>query len=266
MALCGPGTYVPTREKKLEALCCYQKLFRHLIPTDRILSSSHLWQGDLHGGNIFVDPAEPTKIFGIADWQSTELAPLYFQARQPHIIDYGGPPMTGLQRPQRFETTGPLDSEDGRRANALYLQQSLCSLYNTWTHHHNPHLFSALQFPQTSSFDLLLLARNLLVDGEATYLARVAELEAVWCALPGFKGFDFPLSFMEEERAQMQLDVDGALRGMGAMQAIREDLGELFPNQGLVRDDQYDEAVDALAQMKDLVIAEYAKTESERGE
>lgn len=51
---------------------------------------------------------------------------------------------------------------------------------------------------------------------------------------------------------------------MEAMRSIRESIGELFPEQGIVRPDQYEETMDALAQMKDQVIEEFAGTEQER--
>ena len=51
--------------------------------------------------------------------------------------------------------------------------------------------------------------------------------------------------------------------GVEAMRSIREGMGELFPEQGIVRPDQHEEALYALAQMKNQVIQEYARTEQE---
>ncbi|TVY87186.1 Altered inheritance of mitochondria protein, mitochondrial [Lachnellula willkommii] len=264
ITLCGPGTYQPTREKKLHALNCYLKLIKFLLPTDRSIASSHLWHGDLHVANIFVNPSNHTEIVGLIDWQSTELSPLYFHARQPHIIDYDGPPVHGLERPQPPKDTEQLDPNAKRHAKALYLQQSLCSLYNTLSHHQNPRLYAALEFQQTTSYLLLLLARNLLVDGEATYLLQVAELEATWDTLPSAKNSAYPFSFSTAERQAMEVDVEGVVRGMDAMRSIRESIGELFPEQGIVKADNYEEALDALEQMKDQVVEEFASSEQEK--
>ncbi|KAF2855758.1 hypothetical protein T440DRAFT_485848 [Plenodomus tracheiphilus IPT5] len=264
--LCGPGIYQPTREGKLKALDCYLKLIRFLLPTDRSNSSAHLWHGDLHVANIFVDPSEPTKIVGLIDWQSTELAPLHFHARQPQIIDYEGPPVHGLERPQPPSNLEKLEVHEKKHAETLYLQQSLCSLYNTLTHHQNPQLYAAIEFQQTTSHLLLLLVRNLLIDGEATYLLQVADLEATWGTLPGTKDSNFPFSFSAKEREEIDADVEGAVRGMEAMRGIRDSLGDLFPEQGIVRPDQYEETLNALAHIKDQVIQEFAKTEHEREE
>ncbi|KAH9871022.1 hypothetical protein J1614_006596 [Plenodomus biglobosus] len=264
ITLCGPGTYVPTRDKKVKALRSYLSLIKFLLPKDEAISPAHIWHGDLHVANIFVDSNEPTKVVGLIDWQSTEIAPLYFQARQPHIIDYNGPPVIGLERPKRPENMESLTDSAKRAADEMYLRQSLCSLYNTLTYHQNPRLYAALEFQHTISYLLLLLARNMLVDGEATYLLQVAELEAIWDTLPGADGTPYPFSFTLKERQEMETDVDGAARGMEAMRSIKDALGELFPEQGIVRPEQYDEALDALAQMKDQVIAEFTQDEQER--
>ncbi|KAJ8067351.1 hypothetical protein OCU04_004704 [Sclerotinia nivalis] len=144
VTLCGPGTYQPTRERNLDALHCYLKLIEFLLPTDQSIASSHLWHGDLHAANIFVNPSKHTEVVALIDWQSTELSPLYFHARQPHIIDYNGSLVYGLERPQPPKDIEQLDANAKKHAKSLYLQKSLCSLYNTLTHHQNPQIYAAL--------------------------------------------------------------------------------------------------------------------------
>jgi hypothetical protein len=94
-----------------------------------------------------------------------------------------------------------LDPAAQKKAQAPFLQQSLCALYKTLVYLQNPPLYRALEF-QTPSFSLLLLARNLVVDGEATYLAPVAE--ATWDTLPGVGNAAYPFVFSAEERAEME--------------------------------------------------------------
>ena len=154
-----------------------------------------------------------------------------------------------------------LEAKD--QAEKLYLQQSLCSLYNTLTYRQNPKLYAALDFQQTTSYLLLLWARNILIDGEASYLSQVAEMESIWETLPTATGSACPLSFSNEERRQMEVDVEGVVRGMEAMRSIKESMGSLFPEQGIVRAEDYESALDALAQIKPQVIQEFAATEQE---
>lgn len=64
-----------------------------------------------------MDPNEPSKIVGIIDWQSTEIAPLFQQARQPYYLDYDGPPATGVEfppRPANLEELEPAAREEAR--------------------------------------------------------------------------------------------------------------------------------------------------------
>jgi hypothetical protein len=63
------------------------------------------------------------------------------------------------------------------------------------TQRNNAPLYAALQFEQTISITLLLLARNLLADGEATHISQVAESKATWDELPGANVFPYSLSF-----------------------------------------------------------------------
>lgn len=213
-----------------------------------------------------MDPSEPTKIVSIIDWQSTELSPLYFQARQPNIIDYDGPTVYGLERPEFPEDMDRLDADAKRQAETLYLQQSLCILYNTLIHQQNPKLHAALEFQQDPRYMLLLIARNLLIDGEATYMSQVADLETIWVNLPGTKGSPYPFSFSKADKEAIEADVEGAIRGMEAMQSVKETIGDLFPEKGIVRPDQYEEALDAMEQMKEQVIEEFAKSEQDKEE
>ncbi|KAH8676899.1 kinase-like domain-containing protein [Tricladium varicosporioides] len=264
ISLFGPGTYIPTREKKLKALQCYLQLIKFLIPSDSSITSSHLWHGDLHVANIFVNPSKPTEITGIIDWQSTELAPLYFHARQPQIIDLNGQQYVGRERPKLPENFETLDAEGKKRARSFFLRQSLCALYNTIVYRNNPRLYAALEFQQTLSYTLLLLPRNMVIDGEASYISQVAALKEEWDTIPGARGSPYPCSFTPGEIQEMEAHTEGALLGMQALEGIRESLEELFPGQGCVRSELYEDAIDALGQMKEQVIDEFAKNDEER--
>lgn len=264
IALYGPGTYQPTREKKLRAIESYLSLIQYICPADRSIASACLWHSDLHAENIFVNPDSPTTIVGIIDWQSTEIAPLFYHARQPYLLDYDGPQLHGLERPQLPDNFSTLSGEMQNETNALYSKQALAALYRTYVHKYNRCLYNALEYQETKSFDLLLLGRNLLIDGEATYLAQIAELETVWGDLPDVGASQCPFHFSDVEKQTIEKEVRGSLLGMQAMQSIRESLGDLFPEQGIVRPDQYDEAKNALGQAKEFIIQEFARNEEEK--
>lgn len=113
-------------------------------------------------------------------------------------------------------------------------------------------------------FSLLLLARNLVVDGEAVYMAQVAALEKTWNTLPGTGSEKFPLSFSAQDYLEFEADLQAASLGMEVMREIREVLGDLFPEKGLVRHDQYDEVIDTLSQMRDQVIDQFGSCEQDK--
>ena len=261
ITLFGPGTYQPTREKKLTALQYYLRLIDVLIPADPILRKPCMWHSDLHVENIFVNPANPTEVTSIIDWQSTEVAPLFVQVRQPYFLDHQGPQTTGLERPQLPANFAQLSTADQEQANGLFLHQSLCTLYRTFVHNHIPDAWKCFEFHETSHYDLLLLPRNLLVDGEVTYMARLVELLG---SSPNVLGTQTSLQFSADAKAEIQSDVEGALRGMDIMRGIQLTLAELFPERGLVRPEQYDAAKIALNQVKQQVLDDFAQTEEER--
>ncbi|OAL06247.1 hypothetical protein IQ06DRAFT_210624 [Phaeosphaeriaceae sp. SRC1lsM3a] len=76
----------------------------------------------------------------------------------------------------------------------------------------------------------------------------------------------YPFEFSEQERQELEADIEGVLRGMDVMRPIRESLGGLFPEQGIVKPEDYEEALDALAQMKERIIDEFATNPAEREE
>jgi hypothetical protein len=254
ISLCGPGTYQPTKARKLEALHHYLRILKCVLLKDEEISSAHLWHGDLHDGNIFVDPTNPSRVLSLIDWQSTEISPLYFHAQQPLFMRYVGPSMHGLQRPRLREDFAGLEPSEKQKAEDLYLNQGLSSLYNTLTHHQNPRLYAALQFQETPRYLLLALARNIFIDGEVEYLSALAELESSWTEVVTDKDSACPFTFTDRQRKELETELEASTRGMKLLGSIRDRLGELCPEKGLVRHDQYYEALNALSQMKDQVI------------
>jgi replication fork clamp-binding protein CrfC len=59
-------------------------------------------------------------------------------------------------------------------------------------------------------------------------------------------------------------DAEGALRGMYAMQDVRDSLEDLFPERGLVRSEQYELAKAALRRCKEQFIERVARTDEEK--
>ena len=75
----------------------------------------------------------------------------------------------------------------------------------------------------------------------------------------------YPFSFSSTERNEIEADAKGAIHGMILMRIVKNSIGrDLFPDEGMVRVDQYDEAKDALRQRKAQVLDFYARDQHER--
>ncbi len=131
------------------------------------MTSLCLWHPDLHQENIFVDPEHPSDIVAIIDWQSTEIAPIFNQLGQPYFLHYEGPPTIGLQRPELPDNYEQLSSTLKKKAWLLYLSQMLPTMYRFLLRNEAPLLYQTWEYQQTASFELLLIAQRLLIDGEA---------------------------------------------------------------------------------------------------
>ncbi|KAG6219884.1 hypothetical protein E4U47_007007 [Claviceps purpurea] len=256
LTLRGPGLYQPTREKKIAALETYLKLLEYVLPADRSLGSSHLWHDALHAGNIFVDPDNPGQIVGIIDWQSTGVSPLHFHIHQPSFIKHAGPQLHGLERPVWPPGYDNLKADAMRAADALFWDQTLCSLYRTLIYHRIPKIFKCFDFQKSAPSSLLLSAVRLSIDGEAVYLYTACELEKEWENLPGAQGVSFPLTFTITERQKIYEDAISAVVGMEAMDRIKSRLGRNFPQHGFVLHHKYKMVIDALSQATREVLSE----------
>lgn len=135
-----------------------------------------------------MNPDDPTKILGIIDWQASSLVPLYENASLPALLDYVGLPIDGIERPEMPKNLDKLDKVEGARAIDNWIDMTLAVYYRMVIFHTNERLYRAVEFRETISYDLLIYARNILIDGEVIYLDRIAdELQKTWDTLPGVK-------------------------------------------------------------------------------
>ncbi|GIZ41529.1 hypothetical protein CKM354_000483000 [Cercospora kikuchii] len=266
ITLCGPNLYQPKIATKLKAVDCYSKLLHVVSPSEPVLNRPCIWHSDLHVENILVDPENPTCVTSIIDWQSSEVAPLFIHARQPYLMDYDCDDTLSLERPRKPDNYSELSPEEKQRADQLLFDQALCVLYRIMVSKTVPDIWKCLHFRQTTAFDLILTARNLLTDGEAVYLAHVLELVENGAPISAVEdqSMTLPFSFSAEEKKQIMSDIEAATLGMRAMSGIKDALGDLFPERGIVESERYDNAKDALQQMKEQVIEQFAHSEEER--
>ncbi|KAK2863701.1 hypothetical protein FQN49_004075 [Arthroderma sp. PD_2] len=280
IGLYGPQTYRPSKETKLKALKAYMEIVEHLLPNDESIRASHLWHNDLHAENIFVNPENPSEICGLIDWQTTELAPLYDHTIEPYILDYKGPRMNGdlLKRPdldevqKLFEDDTDLTAlEKKRKSESLFWRMAIVSLWRNTIHMGIEPLFLALEFRETVKFTLLIFARNLFLDGEAAYLAILAEqYRKNWTDIPSIRNSSnksFPYAFSPEELEAIDLDCEGATNGINIMQDVKEAVGlHFFRIDGTVDHEEYEEAKQCIRSTKEDFMSKYPESDEERKE
>ncbi|PYI22810.1 hypothetical protein BO99DRAFT_440251 [Aspergillus violaceofuscus CBS 115571] len=104
-----------------------------------------LWHTDLHLGNIFVSPNEPSVIEGIIDWQLSQICPLFIQARFPEFLrppkDYMfGPVLPSL--PDGFDGLSPEQREQAMNNKKL---ASMSKYYEMSSFVHNQGAYNAMK-------------------------------------------------------------------------------------------------------------------------
>ncbi|KAE8342746.1 hypothetical protein BDV24DRAFT_162277 [Aspergillus arachidicola] len=124
-----------------------------------------------------------------------------------------------------------------------------------------------MEFRETPSFDMMLFAQNILVDGEALYQSPMLELEKEWSGLPGVGAAGsppVPFQFSDDEANSIEEDACGAIRAMELMRDLKQSVGELWPEKGIVPPGQYDQVKALLDQSKVETIVRLAHSEAER--
>lgn len=114
-------------------------------PRVTAVSNPVVWHTDLHLGNILVSPDEPNIIEGIIDWQSSQVCPLFIQARFLGFLmppkDYTfGPELPGL--PDGFDDLSPVQKEQAiheKEAASRSKYYEMASLV------HNPRVHTAMK-------------------------------------------------------------------------------------------------------------------------
>ncbi|OJJ48405.1 hypothetical protein ASPZODRAFT_150639 [Penicilliopsis zonata CBS 506.65] len=104
-----------------------------------------VWHTDLHLGNIFVSPNEPSIIEGIIDWQSSQICPLFIQARFPEFLTPPkgytfGPDLPAL--PDGFDDLSPEQKDQAANENEL---ASRSKYYEMSSLAHNYRIYNAMK-------------------------------------------------------------------------------------------------------------------------
>ncbi|KAF1828538.1 hypothetical protein BDW02DRAFT_574796 [Decorospora gaudefroyi] len=156
-----------------------------------------LWHPDLHMGNIFSKPEDPTKICSLIDWQSIVVSPLYLQARFPEFLSVEFDYVLGMREmpklPQDYEDMDP----DEKRLAELKLEQAkLSKWYEANTAKQNLRTHHAFLVPQFTR-ELFIQCGKVSEDGAVPLRDRLVKFANTWSEL-GFLD-ECPFSFSQED-------------------------------------------------------------------
>jgi hypothetical protein len=73
-----------------------------------------------------------------------------------------------------------------------------------------------------------------------------------------------PFSFSTREQQDIIADFGDWKKALETMERVRDTVGPLFPEDGAISTELYDEALRALTQVRDAIIREFATNEKEK--
>lgn len=253
----GPGYYQTSREKKRKALEDFAAVLSYTLPTEEETCAYHLWHEDLHFENIFVDPAKPTKILGLIDWQSVQISPLFEHRIDPPVLKYHGPDVDGLKRPELPDNYDELSAGSQAQEINLYYSMALMSAYRTLVHMKAPGLSRTIEFQDTTPGNLLMLVRRIFGMGEAHVRLLILNLRQEWYDLPAVRRAGnplFPLQFSDAEVEEIEGDAEAATVSIQTMERLKECAGDIWPEKGSCPPHLYEEVKDMLLQLRDELV------------
>lgn len=160
---------------------------------------------DLHMGNIFVLEDDPSQISSIIDWQFTQIAPMFLQARWPVFLqppkDY--PP--GLLLPKLPEDFEQLDAKEKEIAKYKFKQVTASKAYEVRSLLDNTDAYDAMNIPRVFK-ELFIRCGETWEEGSAPLCACLIEISNSWdeLGLPG----DCPFAFEEKDIENHELQFE----------------------------------------------------------
>ncbi|GAQ07502.1 hypothetical protein ALT_4823 [Aspergillus lentulus] len=248
-------------EKSPEDYLClldkYLTLAPYLLPKepDNPLNRPTLRHPDLNPNNIFISP-DSGAISCIIDWQHATVEPRLLVAGHPRAFENPDPEQSPeLKEPSLPSDYESLSAQGKAEAGELYRRRLLFYYYRIFNGHLNkPHL-EALRDP-------ILLPRQHLVDRAGrqwngnlmTLKGALVRMTEYWPHLPDTKGLPCPVRFTEaeldgfHEQEQLWFDLNKVVNHW------RDQIGGVNED-GWISNEQYDEAIRKVAELKASLVA-----------
>ncbi|KIW85237.1 hypothetical protein Z517_00627 [Fonsecaea pedrosoi CBS 271.37] len=172
----------------MKILGSHSDLLRHAQPT-----ACHT---DLHMGNIFVSENDPSKISTIIDWQFTQVAPMFLQARWPVLLTLPKGYPAGIVTPKLPDDYKDLDEKEKKLAEYNFNLATAAKAYEIRCLLDNKDAYDAMNLPRVYR-ELFIRCGATWEEGPAPLRECLIEIFNSWhdLDLPG----ECPYIFREEE-------------------------------------------------------------------
>ncbi|KAM5457487.1 hypothetical protein MaudCBS49596_000682 [Microsporum audouinii] len=108
-------------------------------------SDSVIWHNDLHFGNIYVSPDDPTMVEGVIDWQSIEACPLFVQVQFPEFLRPPKSYRPGTEIPELPKNFDDLDPDEKKRAEEEQALATQSKYYEMYCLGYNTPVYNAMK-------------------------------------------------------------------------------------------------------------------------
>jgi hypothetical protein len=139
-----------------------------------------LWHRDLHLGNIFVSPGDPTTIVGIIDWQFVSAMPAFMQLQWSSFLRPPKDYESGLVKPRLPPDFNEMDPDEKAHAESERDQALLAKCYEVTLAHRSPEVYSALTEVDTPVQDLFPLVNRAWMDDVVPLRDSLLQISKNW--------------------------------------------------------------------------------------
>ncbi|KAI1427543.1 kinase-like domain-containing protein [Xylaria sp. FL1777] len=241
-SLSGFSARVDSQSRPEAHLDLYDK-FDHvadyLLPNDGPLVKSTVWHWDTHASNLFV---EGGKISSIIDWQDCWAGPLFFQARQPQLVDYDGDIM--LRLPPHYETLE--DQDEKSRIRSQVEKSILLWSYERNTKKVNHLLHEIFHLPHgRTRRDVVDFSANTWDADIVPFRESLIRIQRNWDEI--CPGRPCPIEFTKAEIETHFRETDGWNENADFWASI----SSFVQRDGWTSRETYDDAVELFAQLRE---------------
>ncbi|KAH7408181.1 phosphotransferase enzyme family protein [Phaeosphaeria sp. MPI-PUGE-AT-0046c] len=246
-----------------ELLAKYEQVASFLAPApqDEPAATNVLWHPDLHLDNVFVDP-DSYKITGIVDWQSTIVAPLFYQSGVHRAFRHYKSVREGWVMPVKPENFETLTLDEQKRIDHDLESETLQKYYELQTMKRVPLHWDVLRRKSVPTLRKPVWLVTGAWENQDLFFLRDSLITLVvqWNTIFG-EDTQCPITFSKKE-LELHAKEEENMDGVGKMLSLLQDQ-DVLPADGMVEPEDYQTAVENCQKYKDIFLSA-ARDEDEK--